>query len=265
MQRLQKLLEDAGIKLSSVATVITGPSGRAMLEALMAGVSDPSTLAELARGRLRAKIPELTEALTGRFNEHHAFLVRLHLDAIDQRSAAIDEITARIEVMIEPFREARDRLETIPGISTRAADVIIAETGSDMSRFPTAGHLASWTGVCPGSNESAGRVKSTHTRSGNPYLQGALGIAAMSAVRNTNTYYCAKYRRIASRRGPIRAVVAIEHAMLVAIWNMLQTGQDYTDPGGDFYTRRNPDRAKRRALDQLRNLGYTVTIEPVAA
>jgi transposase len=263
--RLQKLLEDAGIKLSSVATVITGPSGRSILDALMAGVKDPEALADLARGRLRAKIPELTEALTGRFNEHHAFLVRLHLEAIDHRSAAIDEITARIEVMMEPFREARDRIETIPGISTRAADVIIAETGGDMNQFPTAGHLASWAGVCPGSNESAGRVKSTHTRAGNPYLQGALGIAAMSAVRSTDTYYCAKYRRIASRRGPIRAVVAIEHAMLVAIWNMLQTGQNYSDPGGDFYTRRNPDRAKRRALEQLRSLGFTVTIESTAA
>ena len=264
MQRLQKLLEDAGIKLSSVATVITGPSGRAMLEALMAGVSDPSTLAELARGRLRAKIPELTEALTGRFNEHHAFLVRLHLDAIDQRSAAIDEITARIEVMIEPFREARDRLETIPGISTRAADVIIAETGSDMSRFPTAGHLASWTGVCPGSNESAGRVKSTHTRPGNPYLKGALGIAAMSAAQAKGTYFSAKYRRIAARRGPIKAIVAIEHAMLVAIWNMLTTGALYSDPGDDFYTRLNPDKAKHRALDQLKKMGYSVSLAPLA-
>jgi transposase len=263
--RLQKLLEDAGIKLSSVATVITGPSGRSILDALMAGVKDPDALADLARGRLRAKIPELSEALTGRFNEHHAFLVRLHLEAIDQRTSAIEEITSRIEVVIQPFREARDRIETIPGISTRAADVIIAETGGDMNQFPTAGHLASWAGVCPGSNESAGRVKSTHTRPGNPYLQGALGIAAMSAARNTNTYYCAKYRRIASRRGPIRAVVAIEHAMLVAIWTMLQTEQDYIDPGHDFYTRRDPDKAKRRAVEQLRNLGYTVTIEPTAA
>ncbi|MHB2027853.1 MAG: IS110 family RNA-guided transposase [Acidimicrobiales bacterium] len=265
IQRLQKLLEDAGVKLSSVATTITGPSGRSMLEALIAGVRDPDVLAELARGRLRAKIPELTEALTGRFNEHHAFLVRLHLEAIDHRTEAIDELTARIELMIEPFRAARDLLETIPGISTRAADVIVAETGADMSRFPTAKHLASWAGVCPGSNESAGRVKSTHTRPGNPYLKGVLGIAALSAIRSSDTYYCAKYRRIASRRGPIRAVVAVEHSMLTAIWNMLQGGESFTDPGGDYYTRLRPERAKNRALQQLRQLGFTVTLEPSVA
>jgi transposase len=265
IQRLQKLLEDSGVKLSSVASTITGPSGRSMLEALIAGVRDPEALAELARGRLRAKIPELVEALTGRFNEHHAFLVRLHLEAIDQRTEAIDEITARIEVVIEPFRAARDLIETIPGISTRAADVIVAETGADMSRFPTAAHLASWAGVCPGSNESAGRVKSTQTRPGNPYLKGVLGIAALSAIRSPDNYYCAKYRRIASRRGPIRAVVAVEHSMLIAIWNMLQNGETFTDPGGDYYTRLRPERAKHRALEQLRQLGFTVTLEPSVA
>jgi transposase len=226
---------------------------------------DPDALAELARGRLRAKVPELTEALTGRFNEHHGFLVRLHLEAIDHRTEAIDTITARIEVMIEPFRMARDLIETIPGISTRAADVIVAETGADMSQFPTAAHLASWAGVCPGSNESAGRVKSSQTRPGNPYLKGVLGIAALAAIRSRGTYYCAKYRRIASRRGPIRAVVAIEHSMLIAIWNMLQTGESFTDPSVDYYTRLRPERAKHRALEQLRQLGFTVTLEPSVA
>jgi transposase len=265
IQRLEKLLEDSGVKLSSVATRITGVSGRAMLDALVAGERNPEVLANMARFRLRAKIPELTEALTGRFSEHHAFLVKVHLDLIDQRTRTIDEITARVEVVMEPFRQARDLLETIPGISTRAADVIIAETGADMTRFPSAGHLASWAGVCPGSNESAGRVKSTRTRPGNPYLKGALGIAALSAIRSSDTFYAAKYRRIASRRGPIRAVVAVEHAMLVAVWNMLLTGQVFTDPGADYYTKRNPEKAKRRAIDQLRNLGYTVTIEPTAA
>ena len=156
VQRLEKLLEDAGIKLSSVATDITGVSGRAMLEALIDGQRDPAVLADLAKRRLRSKIPELTEALTGRFSEHHAFLARLHLDLIDHHTAAIDELTARIEVVMEPFRGARDLIVTIPGISTTVADVIIAETGADMSRFPTAGHLASWAGTCPGSNESAG-------------------------------------------------------------------------------------------------------------
>lgn len=265
IQRLEKLLEDAGIKLSSVASDITGVSGRAMLAALIAGERDPARLADLAKRRMRSKIPELTEALTGRFGEHHAFLARVHLELIDQHSAAIDELTTRIEVVIEPFRGARDLIVTIPGISTGVADVIIAETGADMTRFPSAGHLASWAGTCPGANESAGRVKSTHTRPGNPYLKGALGIAAMSAARSHGTYFSAKYRRIASRRGPVKAIVAVEHAMLIAIWNMLNTGTLYADPGADFYTRLNPDRAKNRAVDQLRKMGYTVTLNPQAA
>ena len=265
IQRLEKLMEDTGVKLSSVATEMHGVSARIMLDALVAGERDPEVLADMAKGRLRNKIPELTEALTGRFSEHHAFLVQIQLDLIDQRAKAIDEITQRIEEVMAPFRQARDLISTIPGISTKVADVIIAETGADMRQFPTAGHLASWAGVCPGSNESAGRVKSTRTRPGNPYLKGALGIAAMSAARSHGTYYAAKYRRIASRRGPVKAVVALEHAMLITVWNMLQTGETYNEPGGDFYAKRNPDRAKRRAMDQLRNLGYTVTLEPTAA
>ena len=265
IQRLEKLLEDAGIKLSSVASDICGVSGRAMLAALIAGEHDPARLADLAKRRMRSKIPELTEALTGRFSAHHAFLARLHLTLIDQHTAAIDELTAMIEVVIEPFRGARDLIVTIPGISTTVADVIIAETGADMARFATAGHLASWAGTCPGSNESAGRIKSTRTRPGNPYLKGALGIAAMSAARSKGTYYSVKYRRIASRRGPVKAIVAVEHAMLIAVWNMLSTGTTYVDPGDDFYTRLNPDRAKNRALDQLRRMGYDVTLNPQAA
>ena len=264
IQRLEKLLEDAGIKLSSVASDISGVSGRAMLEALIAGVRDPAKLADLAKRRMRSKIPELTEALTGRFGEHHGFLARLHLNLIDQHTKAIDELIARIEVVMEPFRGARELIVTIPGISTLVADVIIAETGADMSRFPSAGQLASWAGTCPGSNESAGRVKSTHTRPGNPYLKGALGVAAMSAARSNGTYFSAKYRRIAARRGPVKALVALEHAMLIAIWNMLTTGALYSDPGGDFYTRLNPDKTKNRALDQLRTMGYCVTLAPLA-
>ncbi|MDQ3326634.1 MAG: IS110 family transposase [Actinomycetota bacterium] len=263
IQRLEKLLEDAGIKLSSVATDITGVSGRLMLAALIDGRRDPAELAELAKRRLRSKIPALTEALTGRFNAHHAFLARLHLDRIDQHTEAIEAVTARIEVVIEPFRAFRALIITIPGISTAVADVITAETGADMSRFPTAGHLASWAGTCPGSNESAGRVKSTKTRPGNPYLKGALGIAAMSAARSKNTYLGVKYRRLAARRGPSKAIVAVEHSILIAIWNIATTGALYDDPGTDFYTRLNPDRAKRRALDQLRTMGYDVTLSPV--
>jgi len=265
IQRLEKLLEEAGIKLSSVATDISGVSGRAMLEALIDGQRDPAVLADLAKRRCTGKIPALTEALTGRFGDHHAFLARLHLDLIDQHTTAIDELSARIEVVIEPFRGARDLIVTIPGISTGVADVIIAETGADMTRFPTAGHLASWAGTCPGSNESAGRVKSTHTRPGNPYLKGALGVAAMSAARSNGTYLSAKYRRLAARRGPLKAIVAVEHAMLIAIWNMLGTGAFYDDPGGDFYARLNPDKAKNRAIDQLRKMGYAVTLNPLAA
>lgn len=265
IQRLEKLLEDAGIKLSSVATDISGVSGRAMLDALIAGERNPAVLADLAKRSLRRKMPELTEALTGRFNEHHAFLARLHLDLIDQRSRVIDELTDRIEVVIEPFRGIRDLIVTIPGVSVGVADVIIAETGADMNRFPTAGHLASWAGTCPGSNESAGRVKSTHTRPGNPYLKGALGIAALSAARSKNTYLAARFRRIASRRGPVKAIVAIEHTILVAIWNMIDSGSFYDDLGADYYARRRPDKTKQRALDQLRQLGYDVTLTELPA
>ena len=265
IQRLEKLLEDAGIKLSSVASDITGVSGRAMLEALIDGQRDPAVLADLAKRRLRSKIPALTEALTGRFNDHHAFLARVHLDLIDRHTQAIEKVTARIEQVNEPFRAFRTLICTIPGISTGVADVIIAETGADMSRFPTAGHLASWAGTCPGSNESAGRIKSTKTRPGNPYLKAALGVAAMSLAQSKNTYLAAKYRRIAGRRGPMKALVAVEHAILTAIWNMTQTGAFYDDPGPDFYTRLHPDRAKRRAIDQLHAMGYNVTLTPAEA
>jgi transposase len=259
--RLEKCLEDAGIKLSSVASELNGVSSRAMLHALIEGERDPKVLAELAQKRLRAKIPELVEALTGRFSDHHAFLARTHLDLIDQLTEAIGQLDRRIEVVVEPFRAFRDLICSIPGISGTVADTVIAETGADMTRFPTPAHLTSWAGVCPGNHESAGRVKSTQTRPGNAYLKGALGIAALSASRSTKTYFGAKYRRLAKRRGPSRAVVAIERAMLVTIWTMAHTGAYYTDPGPDYYTRQTPDQTKRRALAQLANLGYTVTLD----
>jgi transposase len=261
VQRLEKLLEDAGIKLSAVASDITGVSGRLMLAAMIDGQRDPAVLADLAKRRLRSKIPALTEALTGRFNEHHAFLARVHLDLIDQHTGAIEEITSRIKVVIEPFQGFRDLISTIPGISTLSADVIIAETGADMTRFPTPGHLASWAGTTPGSNESAGRVKSTKTRPGNPYLQGALGAAAMSIAKSPNTYLDARYRRIASRRGPMKANVAIQHKMLTIIWHMATTGTLYEDPGADYFSRLHPERAKNRALHQLEAMGYKVTLD----
>jgi transposase len=260
-QRLEKLLEDAGIKLSAVASDILGVSGRAMLEALIAGDRDAVGLAELAKRRLRSKIPELTEALNGRFTEHHAFLARVHLDLIDRHTAAIHKLTARIEVMIEPFQGFRDLICTIPGISTLTADVIIAETGADMTRFPTAKHLASWAGTTPGHHESAGKVKSSRTRPGNPYLQGALGAAAMACSQNPRTYLGARYRRIAARRGPKKANVAIQRSMLIAIWHMGTTGTLYDDPGADFFTRLHPDRAKKRAIHQLEAIGYRVTLD----
>ena len=187
----------------------------------------------------------------------------MHLDLIDNYSGALTELTERIEVVIEPFRAARDLIITTPGISTAAADVFMAETGADMSRFPTAGHLASWVRTCPGPNQSAGRVQSTHTRPGNLYLKGALGVAAPSVSRTKNTYFVAKYRRIASRRGPVKVLVALEHAMLIAIRNMLNSGSVYAHPGEEFLTPLNPDRAENRALEQLRRMGYAVTLEPL--
>ena len=265
VQRLEKLLEDAAIKLSSVATDILGVSGRAMLEAMIDGQDDPAQLAEMAKRRLRLKIPDLTEALTGRFTAHHAFLARVHLDLIDKHTEAIEKVTDQIEVVIQPFQGFRELITSIPGISTAVADVITAETGADMTRFSTAGHLASWAGTCPGSNESAGKVKSTRTRPGNPYLKGALGIVALTAARNKNTYLGVKYRRIAARRGPMKALVAVEHSVLVAIWNMTRTGELYNDPGSDYYLRLRPDRAKRRALEQLHAMGYDVALSPLQA
>jgi len=261
IQRLEKLLEDAGIKLSSVATDIVGVSGRAMIEALIAGERDAGRMADLAQRRMRIKIPQLTEALIGRFNEHHAFLARVHLDLIDQHTAVINQLTERIEVMMEPFRGFHDLICTIPGIAARTADVVVAETGADMSRFPTAKHLASWAGTTPGNNESAGKVKSSRTRPGNPYLQGALGASAMSIARTPGTYFNARYRRIATRRGPQKANVAIQHALLVAIWHMGVTGTVYDDPGSDYYTRLRPDRARQRAIHQLEAMGYRVTLD----
>jgi transposase len=260
--RLEKMLEDSGIKLSSVATDITGVSGRLMLEALIAGENDPAILAQMARTRMRPKIPVLVEALTGRFDDHHRFLARLHLDRIDAQSNDLRLVDDRLEEFMAPFAQQRDILASIPGISNRIADVIIAETGANMSIFPTAGHLASWAGTAPGANESAGRVKSTKTRPGNRYLKRALGTAALSVSRSQTTYLGAKYRRVKSRRGPMKALVALEHSMLIAIWHLLTNGELYADPGPDYFARRKPLQTQIRALHQLEALGYTVTLEP---
>jgi transposase len=278
IQRLEKLLEDAGIKLSAVASNIVGVSGRAMLEALIAGEREPAVLADLAKRQMRSKIPALTEALRGRFSEHHAFMARLYLDRIDAHAADIARLDARIEEAIAPFRCARELLMSIPGWSQIIADVFIAETGADMSVFPTAAHLASWAGVVPGCNESAGRVKSGTTRPGDRHLKAALGVAALSAARTKDTYYSVRYRRIAGRRRAVRsprkktqgmsmagqiALVAIEHKMLTDAWNMLVNGAFYRDPGPDYYTRHHPRKTRARAIKQLEGLGYKVTLEPL--
>jgi transposase len=262
VQRLEKFLESSGVKLSAVATDLTGVSARAMLEALVTGERDPKVLADLAKRTLRHKIPALIEALQGRFTEHHAFMVSRYLAQLDTQQATIDALTARIETVIAPFAAARQALVTMPGISQTVADVIIAETGAEMTVFPTAAQLASWAGVCPGLNESAGRVKSAHTRHGNAHLKAALGVAAMSASRTRNTYLAARYRRIATRRGPVRAVVAIERTILTAAWNMLTHHTTYAELGGDYYTRRDPMRAKHKAIRQLEALGYQVIVQP---
>ncbi len=278
IQRLEKLLEDTGIKLSAVASNIVGVSGRAMLEALIAGERDPAVMADLAKRRLRYKIPELTEALRGRFNDHHAFMVRLYLDRIDAHAADIARLDGRIEEAIAPFRDVRELLMSIPGWSQIVADVFIAETGADMSVFPTAQQLASWAGVVPGCNESAGRVKSGATRPGNRHLKAALGVAALSAARSKDTYYSVRYRRIAGRRRAVQsrrnnnrgtsitgqiALVALEHKMLTDAWNMLVNGAFYRDPGPDYYTRHHPAKTKTKAIKQLEGLGYNVILEPL--
>lgn len=265
IQRLEKFLESSGIKLSSVVADLTGVSSRAMLEALISGERDPEVLAGLARGTLRSKVPQLVDALTGRFKGHHAFMTRLHLDQIDAQTRIIEALTGRIEEAMAPFRAARDFLATIPGVSLRGAEVIIAETGADMSVFETPARLASWAGVCPGSNESAGRIKSAHILPGNKYLKAALGTAAMSAARSKNTYLAAKYRRITARRGPMKALVALEHSILNAVWHMLAEGECYADPGADHFSRIDPIKARNNALSKLNSLGFDVTITPAPA
>ena len=266
IHRLEKILQDAGIKLSSVATDIMGQSSRAMLEALIEGKTDPAELADLAKRRLRSKIPALTEALTGRFTAHHGYLIRLHLNLIDSYTTALSDLDTKIIDALSPsLAAARDLLCSIPGWSTTVAEVFLAETGGDMTAFSTAGHLASWAGVCPGANESAGRVKSTKTREGNRNLKGALGIAALSATRSRDTYFAAKYRRICAHRGPMKALVAVERAMVVAAHGMLTNGDFYRDPGANYLTARRPGSIKANAIRQLQALGYAVTLEPATA
>jgi transposase len=265
-QRLEKELEDAGIKLSSVATDILGVSGRAMLAALIDGERDPQVLAQLAKARMRSKIPQLVQALIGNFGEHHAFLCRLHLQRIDELAAAIGQLSARIEEQMRPFAAQLARLATIPGVGQSVAEVIVAETGADMGRFDTAAHLASWAGVCPGQHESAGKRRSGKTRHGNRWLLGALGTAAMAAARTKDaTYLGARYQRLAHRLGKKKAIVAVEHSILIAAWHMLANDVDYADLGGDYFARLDPELAMRRIVRQANTLGFTVRFDPIQA
>jgi transposase len=261
--RLEKELEDAGIKLSTVASDILGKSGRAMLTALIAGERDVHVLAGLAKGRMRPKIGQLVAALTGNFGAHHAFLCQLHLDRIDQITAAVEQLSTRIEDQMRPFTQQIQHLQTIPGVGQRTAEVIIAETGGDMTRFRTAGHLASWAGVCPGHHESAGKRKSGKTRHGNRWLRGALGIAAMSATHTQNTYLAARYRRLAPRLGRQKALVALQHSLLIAVWHILTHDTDYQDLGPDHLTQHDPQAAIRRITRQANALGLTVRFDPI--
>jgi transposase len=264
--RAEKLLEDAQIKLSVVASDIFGVSGRAMMAALIRGERDPKALAELARTSLRAKRPALTEALTGHFGDHHAFLLGRMLARVDAISADIATLEARIQVEIAPFAQVVDRLDEITGIGRAAAWVIIAEIGIDMTRFPTPAHLVSWARYAPSVKESAGRRKAAHaTGHGNPYLARILGEAAVSASKTT-TFLGERYRRIARRRGARRAIVAVGRSLLVIIWHLLSDpNARFHDLGADYYeVHHNAERRKRNHIRQLEALGYTVTLQPAA-
>jgi transposase len=265
-QRLEKELEDSGIKLSAVASNLLGVSGRAMLAGLINGERDPELLSQLAKARMRPKIPELVEALTGNFGEHHAFLCRLHLERIDQITTAMEELSARITTELAPFRDQLSRLQTIPGVGLGVAEVIIAETGADMTRFRTAGHLASWAGVCPGHHESAGRAKSGRTRHGNHWLGAALGVAVMGASHTKDaTFIGARYRRLVPRLGRQKAIVAVQHSILTATWHVLSDGVEFHDLGGDYFARRDPAAAIRRLTRQANALGFTIRLDPIPA
>jgi transposase len=259
--RLHKVLEDTGIKLHCVASDLLGKSGRAMLEALIEGTTDPTVLADLAKGLLRKKLPALREALQGRFDKEHAIIVGRILAHIDYLDESIAELSGAIEEQIAPFATAVELLCTIPGIQQRTAEVIIAETGGDMSAFPTAKHLASWAGICPGNDESAGKRRSGKTRKGSKWLRANLIEAAKAASRTKDTYLAAQYQRLRARRGHAKATTAVAHSMLVAAWHMLTTGELYVDPGGDYFARRDPERTTKRLVAQLERLGHKVTLE----
>lgn len=265
VNRVQKVLEGANVKLASVATDVMGKSGRSMLDAMVAGATDPKVLAALAKGRLQDKQAQLEQALQGLVGPHQRMLLRSMLRHIDFLDREIETLSEEIAERMRPFEEALGRLETIPGVGRRTAEVIAAEIGMDMSRFPTAGHLASWAGMCPGNNESAGKRKSGRTRKGSPHLREALTEAARAAARTRNTYLSAQYHRLAARRGAKRAAVAVGHTILIIAYHILNEGTTYKDLGANYFDERDRAATVRRAMRRLESLGYKVTVEPIAA
>jgi transposase len=270
--RLGNVLQDAGIKIDSVASSIATKSGRAMIEALIDGERRGAVLAELAKGKMRAKIPDLSMALEGRFGDHHALMCRLHLDHIDHLEAMLGRLDAQIEAMMEPFRAARDLLATIPGIGQLAAAGVISEIGADVKEFfPDAAHLASWTGLCPGNHESAGKRRSGRRRNGNTHLQSLLVECAWAAVRHDGYLKSLYHRHVMkwggyrSRTAKKKAIVVVAHALIVSIWHILATGKPYHELGADYFTSRlDPERETRRLIAKLEALGHQVTLEAAA-
>jgi transposase len=264
VNRLHKVLEDAGVKLACVATDIMGVSGRQMMRALISGEQDPKALSELAKGKLRKKLPALRKALQGHFSGHHAFLLERMLAHIEDLEDDIEALSQRIEEEIAPFAPAVELLRTIPGVERRAAEVIVAEIGTDMSRFPSAEHLASWAGICPGQRESAGKRKSGKTRKGSEWLRKTLTECARAAARTRESYLSERYRQVARRRGDKKATIAVAHDILSACWHMLSTGETYREQGAEALCAHAAERARRRAIRQLERLGNKVTLEPLS-
>jgi transposase len=259
--RLQKTLEDANIKLGSVASDVLGASGRDMIRALIEGKATPQEMADLARYRMRAKIPQLTEALRGGITAHHRFMLRLLLDQVEHLEREVAQIDARIEEVMSPLeRAAVEMLDEVPGIDQRAAENILAEIGTDMQRFKTAGHLASWAGICPGNHRSAGKRKSGRMMEGNRWLKATLNQCAWAASRKKDSYFQAQHRRLAARRGIKRATMAVAHAQLGVCWELLTHGKTYQDLGRDYFDRLDEDRLKRNLVKRLERLGYSVNL-----
>jgi transposase len=262
--RIQKFLEQANLKLSSVASNALGVSGRRMLEAIIAGQDDPEQLAKLARGKLKSKIPELEQALEGRVRDHHRFLLAEFLDEWEALGERMARLEAEIDRQIRPFEPAITLWQTIPGVDRITACNLVAEVGVDMNQFPTAQQLASWAALCPGNHESAGKRKSGRTRDGNKWLRRSLCQAAWAVTRKKDCYLSAQFKRLAARRGVKRAVMAVAHTMLIIGYHMLITGQSYHELGGDYLERINKNQLQRYYVKRLQTLGLKVTVEPVA-